>query len=267
MRGVMGFRFWGLGLGRSRARSQSDTSPQPPAPSPIARLGLAAGRARTPLGTAIAGIGLVLLVLSGLPWVAELQRAGATPEAAVELGQLAVTSWAEAVLEIARPSADAALIEAGSSLRGSTQMLTRAGTAERLAIPRIAVDSQVVDVYVKNGEWPVPKFIVGHLGETVNPGDVGNAVFAGHLLSISLGNVFAKLGELEVGDEMTFSSEDGNKQFVVTESFLVSNKEVDVLKARPGKATVTLITCAGRWNTKEQDYEQRRIVVAEVVKA
>jgi len=140
-----------------------------------------------------------------------------------------------------------------------------ASPAEWMNIPRIGVDSKIVDVYLQKGEWPVPKFIVGHLGETTNPGDVGNAVFAGHIQTIALGNVFARLSELEVGDEMTFSGADGDRQFRVVESKLVSNKDVGVIAPSKDKALVTLITCAGRWIAKEQDYDQRRIVVAEAV--
>jgi LPXTG-site transpeptidase (sortase) family protein len=142
-----------------------------------------------------------------------------------------------------------------------------ASPAEWLEIPRIGVDSKVEQVFLKGREWPVPKFVVGHMGETANPGDVGNAVFAGHLLSIASGNVFAHLEKLEIGDEMTFTSADGERAFRVVESKLVSNKDVSVLASREGKATVTLITCAGRWVQREMDYDQRRIVVAEAVKA
>lgn len=139
--------------------------------------------------------------------------------------------------------------------------------AERVLIPRIDLESKVMEVAVSGGEWPVPKFAVGHLAESVNPGDLGNAVFAGHLLSLSSGNVFARLEELEVGDDIAFEGADGVRRFRVTETVLVRNTDLSVLADRPGTTTVTLITCAGRWLPKENDYDQRRVVVAEAVQA
>jgi hypothetical protein len=77
---------------------------------------------------------------------------------------------------------------------------------ERVVIPRIGVDSSVVSIGVTNGEWSVPRFIVGHLKESAYPGEVGNSVFAGHLTSLTLGNVFQRLKDLRPGDEVSFYS-------------------------------------------------------------
>lgn len=63
---------------------------------------------------------------------------------------------------------------------------------------------------------------------------MGNAVVAGHLLSLLSGNVFARLGELEVGDELAFLSPDGDRLFRVVETRFVSNKDISVLAPRPG---------------------------------
>jgi LPXTG-site transpeptidase (sortase) family protein len=137
--------------------------------------------------------------------------------------------------------------------------------SQQVIIPRIGVNSNIVNVALANGEWPVPRFVVGHLAESVNPGDPGNAVFAGHLLSLTNGNVFSRLKELEVGDDMVFQGEEGERWFRVTEAKVVRNTDIGVLADRPGLATVTLITCEGTWIQKELDYDHRRVVVAEAV--
>ena len=150
--------------------------------------------------------------------------------------------------------------------------LEQVGPPQRLVIPRIDVDSQVVSVGITRGEWPVPKFVVGHLAESVVPGELGNAVFAGHLTSLTSGNVFARLKELNPGDELVFFGKDPNGKDVtiayeVIETRVVKNTDVSVLASRPGKALVTLITCEGNWIPRDQDYDQRRIVYAEPVAA
>jgi LPXTG-site transpeptidase (sortase) family protein len=137
--------------------------------------------------------------------------------------------------------------------------------SQQMIIPRIGVNSSIVNVALANGEWPVPRFVVGHLAESVNAGETGNAVFAGHLLSLTNGNVFSRLKELEVGDDMVFQSEDGERWFRVMEAKVVRNTDVSVLAARPGLSTVTLITCEGTWIQKELDYDHRRVVVAEAI--
>ena len=136
---------------------------------------------------------------------------------------------------------------------------------ERVVIPRIGVDSSVVSIGITTGEWSVPRFIVGHLKESVYPGEVGNSVFAGHLTSLTLGNVFQRLKDLRPGDEVTFYSKEGRRVFRVTESKLVKNTDTSVLGHKAGQTLVTLITCEGRWVPAENDYDQRRIVYAEPV--
>jgi LPXTG-site transpeptidase (sortase) family protein len=133
----------------------------------------------------------------------------------------------------------------------------------RLVIPRIRVDTPVVDVALSNGEWAVPRFIAGHLKESVYPGEVGNSVFAGHLTSLTLGNVFEHLKDLRPGDELTYVGKDGPRRFRVTETRAVKNTDTSVLGSKPGQALLTLITCEGRWVPQENDYDQRRVVFAE----
>ena len=226
------------------------------------------------LGTALAIVGFALVLLHGLAsWGRlELEPILIQAPAAVEPEPAGVQLEAPAVVvpPVLEAPADAAAhtpsdVEPLEGVVLEIQPPVAVSASKRIMIPRIAVDSTIVDVALKNGEWPVPRFVVGHLAESVYPGDLGNAVFAGHLLSISSGNVFARLKELEVGDEMAFFADDADRVFRVIETKLVRNTDVSVLSDRPGQALVTLITCEGTWIQREQDYSHRRVVIAEAV--
>ena len=232
------------------------------------------------LGTGLALIGFALVVLHGLSTWGRIHVEVPTvaPPAAVVMPPISVPltgapSFSIPVVPeapaaaldpaIAEEAAPIAEVAAAPPPVREIAPPGRASQSTRLLIPRIAVDSAIVDVALKNGEWPVPRFIVGHLAESAQPGEVGNAVYAGHLLSISAGNVFARLKDLEVGDEMAFFAEDADRVYRVIETKVVRNTDVSVLAERPGQMLVTLITCEGTWLPREQDYSHRRIVVAE----
>jgi LPXTG-site transpeptidase (sortase) family protein len=105
---------------------------------------------------------------------------------------------------------------------------------------------------------------VGHLRETVQPGELGNAVFAGHVIAGGRDNIFARLSELTPGDELGFLADTSEQRFRVTEKRLVRNTDVSVLASPRDVRMVTLITCAGNWIASENDYDQRLVVVAQL---
>ena len=137
-----------------------------------------------------------------------------------------------------------------------------ASPARRVIIPAIGVNSEVVESQVKNGEWLVPKFVVGHLQGTANPGQSGNAVFSGHIQSISSGNVFARLGDLENGDQIYLLTAEGQYLYEVKRKIVVANTDLSVVQPT-AEPRVTLITCTGTWDFRTQDYLQRLVVIAE----
>lgn len=214
-------------------------------------------------GSALVLAGLVFIGLYAVLWVAEHNRVPVplSSPPLMALGEhvgfpsLADLLKAQPPIE-EEPELEPVLVEAAP---------TSVGSVERIVIPAIGVDSSVVSVGISRGEWPVPKFIVGHLKESVLPGEVGNSVFAGHLTSLTLGNVFERLKDLRPGDELTFTGKAGSMQFRVTESKAVKNTDTSALASKPGQALVTLITCEGRWVPAENDYDLRRIVYAEPV--
>jgi len=137
-----------------------------------------------------------------------------------------------------------------------------ANAMTQLIIPRIGLQAEIVEVRLSGGEWQVPRSVVGHLAESVSPGEVGNAVFAGHVIAAGRDNVFARLHELRPGDQLGFVNHAAEQRFHVTDIRLVRNTDVSVLGSNGSASIVTLITCAGQWMPRENDYDQRLVVIA-----
>lgn len=133
--------------------------------------------------------------------------------------------------------------------------------AQRVIIPKIKLDSRVVESPIKDGQWQVPKFVAGHLEGTAHPGQVGNAVLSGHVESIASGNVFANLDKVEIGDRITVVSPVAAYEYVVQEKKVVKNTDLSVVQPTPDE-TLTLITCTGVFIPATRDYDRRLILVA-----
>jgi LPXTG-site transpeptidase (sortase) family protein len=134
-------------------------------------------------------------------------------------------------------------------------------------IPSIQIDSRVIEIGVKKekGEWiwEAPAFAVGHYGGTANPGEIGNAVFTGHIRSNPIkeeGSVFGRLPEIELGQTVYLKNAYGRQfTYLVVEMKVVLPTETNVLDPTPDE-TLTLITCVPDWV-----YSHRLVVIAKPV--
>ena len=141
-------------------------------------------------------------------------------------------------------------------------------TASRIVIPNARVDSRIIPVYVKNQVWEVAENAVGWLYGTAAPGQVGNAVFAGH--NNTRGEVFRYLEGLKAGDTFTiYTSDNVAHRYRVSEVTLVPEKGVSLERqlanarymAPTADERVTLISC---W--PYVTYTHRIIVVGQPVR-
>ena len=174
----------------------------------------------------------------------------------------AVAETAAAETTVASPtqeSGEAAVPRLTVTASPTTTPQRRMPPARRVVIPKIEVDSPVVEAKIQDGEWLVPKFLAGHLERTANPGENGNVVLSGHVESITSGNVFARLEELRAGDGIALVAGDREFAYVVTSTILVANNDLSVVEPT-SEETITLITCAGVWNPLTRDYTRRLIV-------
>jgi LPXTG-site transpeptidase (sortase) family protein len=106
----------------------------------------------------------------------------------------------------------------------------------RLAIPSIGVEETVIE----GTDLQQLTFGPGHVHGTARPGEVGNAVIAGH--RTTWGRPFARLNELRPGDTITFTDAAGRSVYVVASSAVINPDDRSVLQ--PTNADVlTLLTC------------------------
>jgi len=143
-----------------------------------------------------------------------------------------------------------------------------AGYAVRLAIPSIKVDTVVEQggiVQDANGEpvWQTMPFVAVHYGDLTSMiGVPGNAVIAGHVVTLSEGNVFRFLYQLDLGDHIDVWDQLAREHdFQVVDVKLVPPSDTSVLDPTPDE-TLTLITCGGTFDPATREFSDRLIVTA-----
>jgi sortase A len=122
--------------------------------------------------------------------------------------------------------------------------------SSRIVIPRIKLDTKVIDVGVlPNGEMETAAHAVGRLTFGPDAGEVGNVVLAGH--NDVLGEVFRRLPELVVGDEVVLYRGDRVFRYRVEGKTIVREQGASEAQRRENarwmegteEAVVTMISC------------------------
>lgn len=125
-----------------------------------------------------------------------------------------------------------------------------------LQIPAINMESDVVEVFIRDGVWQVADYAVGYHNNTGVAGS-GNMVLAGH--KGLRGAVFRNLEQIAVGDEIVVTAAGQRYQYRVRTTGRVWPNQVEVMFPTE-QAQMTLLTCTN-WDT------QRFVVVADLVGA
>lgn len=142
----------------------------------------------------------------------------------------------------------------------------------RMTIPAIGVDSDITELAIlnigsSNAAYETPAHLVGHIPQSPNPGELGNAWYFGHLESPirGEGSVFKRLPEIPAllrdGDDVfvELATQDGR-----TFLYKVSETEVmhqdDLRMYTADSARITLVACVPRLV-----YDHRILVTAELV--
>ena len=147
----------------------------------------------------------------------------------------------------------------------------RGAPTTRIAIPLIDVDSGTKELEIFNlGDsraYETPKHLVGHIPQSPNPGEIGNAWYFGHLESPirGEGNVFQRLPEipdlLRDGDDVFVELKSADGRFFLyktTRTEVVHQDELELYGA--DVAQITLVACVPRLV-----YDHRIVVTAELV--
>lgn len=142
----------------------------------------------------------------------------------------------------------------------------------RLVIPSLKVDVSVESVGKdKNGAMDVPARVedVAWYALGSAPGQIGNAVIAGHLdLVDGSPAVFWNIGKLKPGDEViVYDVVDTAYHFEVTGSqrYQYDSAPVEDIFGFSLKSQLNLITCAGTWNRTSRNYSNRLVIYTELV--
>jgi LPXTG-site transpeptidase (sortase) family protein len=145
---------------------------------------------------------------------------------------------------------------------------TSVGYAVRLAIPTIKLDTPVKQggvVQDAHGEpvWETLPFVAVHYGElTARIGAHGNAVIAGHVVTLSEGNVFRLLYKVNLDDQVeVWDDRDRQHDFRVVDVKLVPPSDTSVMGPTADE-TLTLITCGGTFDPTKREFSDRLIVTA-----
>ncbi len=164
------------------------------------------------------------------------------------------------------PSGYAAISSDGMPTSGEVAVATR------MRIPIINVDTTVNELEIvdlgDSRAYETPKHTVGHIPETVNPGQPGNGWFFGHLESPvrGEGNVFFQLpripSHLENGEPVyiILETENGDYLYSVSETEVVHQDDLHLYDSE--QPTITLVTCVPRLL-----YDHRLLVTAKLVGA
>lgn len=139
------------------------------------------------------------------------------------------------------------------------------GEPTRVIIPDIGVDAGLVRLGLQtDGAMEVPDFgLAGWYAEGPEPGRAGPAVIAAHVDSRAGPDVFYRLGDLTVGDEIHVVYDSGDDVTFRVDSREQTPKDelpVDTIWPTTNDRLLTLITCGGEFDRTARHYEDNLIV-------
>lgn len=128
-----------------------------------------------------------------------------------------------------------------------------------IKIPKIKVNLPIVEgVSESELSWAI-----GHMDETVMPGETGNSALAGHR-SDTFSEFFNRLDELEIGDYIYIKTKDEIQKYNIYSKKVVNPTDLTVLKSLDGESIVTLITCHPIYSSKKRLIVQGKLIFSEI---
>lgn len=141
-----------------------------------------------------------------------------------------------------------------------------------LSIPAISINAFVEEVGLdEKKRMDVPKDVanVGWYNLGSRPGQVGNAVIAGHLDDKNgQPAVFFELPKITVGDEIKVTDENNQEfKFKVTdkETYDFDKVPLQEIFGSSEKTRLNLITCGGYFDNAAKNYSKRVVVYSELI--
>ncbi len=159
---------------------------------------------------------------------------------------------------------------AESSEEHSEEIVVPAAMTLQIPVLNIDADIEFVGINEKgNMASPAKYEDVAWYKHGPVPGEIGSAVIAGHLDNgLGLRGVFEDLSNLKKGDDVYVNKINGERlHFVVAEIVTYPYKEVptELLFNQADDERLNLVTCVGKWLSKEKTYSERLIVYTTLV--
>lgn len=222
---------------------------------------------------ALAVLGVVALVVA---LMGQQAPPPAPPQAAPESPRSAGTSPTpedERAGEEESPSEGSSTTQSPSPSPATEDVVKelRYSPATRVRIPRIAVDSSLVDIGLDERgvmETPEPVDRAGWFTPSPPPGVPGATVLAGHVTWDQQPSVFYDLGRLGKGDRITVDRRDGQTatyRVYRTGSFPKQGFPTKQVYTQPPTSELRLITCGGTYDDASNRYLDNVIVWAKIV--
>lgn len=143
------------------------------------------------------------------------------------------------------------------------------GEPMHIAIPAIGVDADIEPVgKTEEGKMGVPfiPFNAGWYQHGPRPGELGSAVLDGHVNWFKgVDAVFANLYQVQVGDEILVTDEDGAVHVFVVEDikrYRPHDDAREVFYSDDGLVRLNIITCDGPWDEMMGTHSLRLVVFA-----
>nr|WP_285839889.1 class F sortase [Alkalihalophilus marmarensis] len=140
-----------------------------------------------------------------------------------------------------------------------------------ISIPKIEIEADVLEVGLneqRQMEVPEDPFEVGWFQPGTKPGSQGSAVLAGHVDSRTGLAIFFHLDQLEVGDQVYVTDQEGQTlEFKVTsmEIYPYNDAPIDQIFGYTSAKRLNLITCTGEFDRVERTHRERLVVTTELV--
>ncbi|HEY1041179.1 MAG TPA: class F sortase [Candidatus Paceibacterota bacterium] len=142
----------------------------------------------------------------------------------------------------------------------------------QLSIDKIGIYTTIESVGISiGGSMAVPENVnnVGWYNKGAVPGEPGTAVLAGHVNSRGGGDaVFTRLHELEIGDKIRVTNDQGRVEtFVVrnTLRYSVLADTSDIFTSTDGLSHLNLITCEGVWSSLFKTHNRRLVIFTDKI--
>lgn len=216
----------------------------------------------------LAAASMLVLTASAAPSPSVSRQSPSRPDALPQVHALAASSVPTAAARLAIPATPPSTLPPQPAPPPVPIVDAQAAVPSRVHIARLGIDAAIVPLgLAPSGELDAPADTseAGWFTEGPEPGELGPAIVAGHLDSLTGPAIFYRLRELTSGDVISIDRADQSRV-----DFVVSRIEQHAKGAFPTDAVygattgpeLRLITCGGAFNRSTGHYLDNLIVFA-----